>query len=56
MAKLFANSGEPDQMPHSAASYLGPLFASYPFTDLLTTMVKQNVGTRSTRRMEILGH
>ena len=23
MAKLFANSGDPDQMPHSAASDLG---------------------------------
>ena len=23
MAKLFANSGAPDQMPHYAASYLG---------------------------------
>ena len=32
MAKLFANSGDPDQMPHPA------LFASYPFTDPLTTM------------------
>ena len=25
MAKLFANSGDPDQMPHSAASDLGLL-------------------------------
>ena len=24
MAKLFANSGDPDQMPHSAAADLGP--------------------------------
>ena len=24
MAKLFANSGDSEQMPHSAASYLGP--------------------------------
>ena len=23
MAELFANSGDPDQMPHSAVSYLG---------------------------------
>ena len=23
MAELFANSGDPDQVPHSAASYLG---------------------------------
>ena len=32
MAKLFAKSGDPDQMPRSA------LFARYPFTGLLTTM------------------
>ena len=31
MVKLFANSGDPDQMPHSAASELSALFASYPF-------------------------
>ena len=39
MAKLFANSGGPDQMPHSAASDLGlALFANYPFRGLQTTM------------------
>ena len=49
MTKLFANSGDPDQTPRSAASDLGlhclpitlsgsALFASYPFTGLPTTM------------------
>ena len=38
MAKLFANSGEPDQTPRSAASDVSALFASCPFTGLLTTM------------------
>ena len=33
MAKLFANSGDPDQT-HSVS----PLFANYPFTGLPTTM------------------
>ena len=31
MAKLFANSGDPDQILHSAASDLSSLFANYPF-------------------------
>ena len=46
MAELFANSGDPDQAPHSAAFDLGlhclPItllgFASYPFRGLPTTM------------------
>ena len=38
MAKLFANSGDPNQMPHSAASDLGLQFASYPFGDLQIKM------------------
>ena len=38
MAKLFANSGDPDQTPPSAASDLGLQFANYPFTGLPTTM------------------
>ena len=32
MVELFANSGDPDQMPHSAASYLG--LHCLPFTCL----------------------
>ena len=32
MVELFANSGDPDHMPHSAASDLGLyFFANYPF-------------------------
>ena len=31
MAKLFANSGDPDQMPHSVASDLGLHYANFPF-------------------------
>ena len=38
MAKLFANCGDPDQMPHSVASDLGLQFANYHFTGLPTTM------------------
>ena len=39
MAKSFANSADPDQMPHSAASDLGlHYFATYPFRGLQTTM------------------
>ena len=37
MAKLFANSRDPDQMPHFA------LFASYPFEGLQTKMGKNSV-------------
>ena len=39
MAKLFENSGDPDQMLHSAASDLGSaLFANYHFRGLQTKM------------------
>ena len=39
MAKLFANSGDPDLMLHFAASDLGlDYFASYPFRSLQTTV------------------
>ena len=38
MAKLFANSGDPDQTPYSAAADLGLQFANYPFRGLQTTM------------------
>ena len=31
MAKLFANNGDPDQTPRSAASYLGLHFCQLPF-------------------------
>ena len=34
MAKPFANSGDPDQMPHSGST----LFISYPFKGFQTTM------------------
>ena len=34
MAKLNANSGDPDQMLHPAASDLSALFAIYPFWGL----------------------
>ena len=34
MPELFANSGDPDQMPHSGSA----LFANYPFRGLQTTM------------------
>ena len=43
MAKLFANSGDPDQMPHSAASDLGLHYS--PITLLRVSRlqwVKQN--------------
>ena len=40
MAKLFANSGEPNQIPHSAASDLGlHCLPNYHFMGLQTTMV-----------------
>ena len=39
MVDLFANSGDPDRKPHSAASDLG-LFASYPLRGLQTAMGK----------------
>ena len=35
MVELFANSGDPDQTPYSAAS---ALFANYPFSGFQTTM------------------
>ena len=46
MGKLFANNGDPGQMPRSAASDLGlhclpsgsALFANYPFRGIQTTM------------------
>ena len=38
MTTIFANSGDPDQMLHSAASDLGLQFASYLFRGLLTTV------------------
>ena len=39
MAKLFANSGDPDQTPHSAASDLGLHYLpSTLFTGLPTTI------------------
>ena len=44
MAKLFANSGDPDQMPHSVASDLGlHCLPSTLFRDL--TRVIQNCGS-----------
>ena len=36
MVELFANSGDPDQTPRSAASDLSAVFASYPFKGLQT--------------------
>ena len=37
MAKLFADSGDPDQRLHSAASDLDPyFFANYPFRGFQT--------------------
>ena len=42
MDKLFAISGDPDQMPHSAGSDLWSApFSSYPFRGLLTTITKK---------------
>ena len=39
MVELFANSGDPDQMPCSAVSDLGSvLFAKYPFRGFQATM------------------
>ena len=39
MAKLFANSGDPDQTPRYAASELDlQLFANYPLRSLQTTL------------------
>ena len=41
MAKLFANNGEPDQTPHSAASDLGlHCLQITPFRGLPTTMIE----------------
>ena len=47
MAKLFANSGDPDQTPCSAASDLGlhSLPINYPFTGLPTTMCSSHIET-----------
>ena len=42
MAKLFANSGDLDQMPYSVASDLGALFAYCPFRGLQTKMGSYN--------------
>ena len=60
MVSLFANSGDPDQKPHSAASDLGlHCLLSTPFRDLQTTMgYTPSIGTdRIVRlRVEILGH
>ena len=36
MAKLYANSGDPDQTPHST------LLGNYPFEGLQTKMVKES--------------
>ena len=36
MVELFANSGEPDQTPHSAASYL---YLCHKWNGLLTTLL-----------------
>ena len=50
MAELFANSGDHDQTPRSAASDLGSaLFASYPFRGLKTTMGYLYISTSSAR-------
>ena len=38
MAKLFANTEDPDQMPHPAIWSGSALFDNYPFTGLPTTM------------------
>ena len=38
MFGLFANSGDPDQMPRSAASDLGLHVANYPFKGFQITM------------------
>ena len=38
MVELFANSGDPDQIPHSAATDLGALFVSYPIRGLQSSM------------------
>ena len=36
MVELFANSGDPDQMPHATSG--SALFANYPLRGLQTTM------------------
>ena len=38
MAEQFANSEDPDQTQHFAASDLTALFANYPFRGLQTTV------------------
>ena len=38
MVELFANSGDPDQTPRSAASDLSALFARYPFWGLQSSV------------------
>ena len=42
MAKLFAKSGDPNQIPHSAASDQSALFANYSFRCLQTSKLSSH--------------
>ena len=55
MAKLFANSGEPDQMPHSAASDLG--LRCLPITLLRVSLLQwfNNISTHMGHFVSSLG-
>ena len=43
-AKLFANSGDPDQTPQRGVWSESALFANYPFRGLPTTMDEEVAG------------